>query len=71
MNTRRFALALVVTLLAPGIDGAAAQEPERVVILVRHAETEFPADAEDPMPQYPQLTYNNVLLETTDQQSIT
>ncbi len=47
-------LAALLALVLPSTTGANAlaqqpeTEPERVVILVRHAETEFPADAEDP-----------------------
>jgi len=43
-----FAAALTLTLFATAAAQVAPQDPETTIILVRHAETEFPADAEDP-----------------------
>lgn len=48
MNLRRFAWILVVAVMAAAGARAVPQEAGTVIILVRHAETEFPADAEDP-----------------------
>ena len=48
MNTRHLALGLAFSLMPTATVQAAPQESETVIILVRHAETEFPADAEDP-----------------------
>lgn len=48
MNARRFAWILVGAVAAAASGPAAGQETDTVIILVRHAETEFPADAEDP-----------------------
>jgi len=48
MHLRRSAIALIALLLVGTPALAAPQEGDLVVILVRHAETEFPDDAEDP-----------------------
>jgi len=48
MNIRRFAWTLVIAAMTAGAAQPVAQEADTVIILVRHAETEFPADAEDP-----------------------
>jgi len=45
---RPLLVALAVAMFAASVARATPQEPEAVIILVRHAETEFPADAEDP-----------------------
>lgn len=48
MDIRRLAWTLVVAAMTAGAAQPVAQEADTVIILVRHAETEFPADAEDP-----------------------